>query len=100
MPQEEQHWYCREVLAGAPQMRKVRSLPKHLEGREPRYSSRRSEHRDDRSFNEWRDRHVRRTIGQDNCKHAYLRYSSDGTEEGTLHEVWGWEPQWGPPPDA
>jgi hypothetical protein len=81
-------------------MRKVRSLPKHLEGREPRYSSRRSEHRDDRSFREWRDRHVYRVIGQDNCKHAYLRYSSDGTEEGTLHEVWGWEPQWGPPPDA
>ena len=100
MPQEEQHWYCRGVLAGAPQMRKVGSLPKHLEGRAPQYSSRRSEHRDDRSFHEWRDRHVRRTIGQGNCEHAYVRYSSDGTDEGTAYEVWGWEPQWGAPPDG
>jgi hypothetical protein len=35
MPQEEQYWYCWEVLTGAPQMKKVASLPKHFEGRKP-----------------------------------------------------------------
>jgi hypothetical protein len=98
--QREQHWYCWEGLTATPQMKRVGSLPRHFQGRKPQYSARRSEHRDDRAFHEWRDRHIHRVIGQDNHKHAYVRYSSDGTDEGTLYEVWGWEPQWGAPPDA
>ena len=100
MPQQEQHWFCWEALSATPDMRKVASLPKHFAGREARYQTRRSEHPSDNSFNEWRDRHVYRIISQDHYQHAYVRYSSDGTDEGTLYEVWGWEPQWGPPPDA
>jgi hypothetical protein len=100
MPQQEQHWFCREALSATPDMKKVGSLPKHFAGRAARYQARRSEHPSDNSFNEWRDRHVHRVIGRDHFPHAYVRYSSDGTFEGTLYEVWGWEPQWGPPPDA
>jgi hypothetical protein len=100
MPQKEQYWYCWEVLTDTPQMKKVGSLPKHFQGRRPKYSTTRAEHPSDNSFQEWRDWHVHRIIGQHHYRHAYIRYSSDGTDEGTLYEVWGWEPQWGPPPDA